>query len=48
LLLEKKKINQTNTKSSHFSSSPGLIAITFPSTTATAPLVAAAIKSQVI
>lgn len=35
-------------KHSYFSSSPGLMAITFPSTTAVAPLVAAATKSLVI
>jgi len=32
----------------YFSSSPGLMAITFPSTTATAPLVEAATKSLAI
>ena len=35
-------------KVNYFSSSPGLIAMTFPSTTDMAPRVAAAIKSQVI
>lgn len=35
-------------KVDYFSSSPGLIAMTFPSTTDIAPRVAAAMKSQVI
>ena len=38
----------TLTTISYFSSSPGLMAITFPSTTAIAPLVAADTKSLVI